>query len=132
MMVGAGLQQDDMSRPRAPLELTENFHARCTTGERRAVVELVDHHAARLAAQGATGERNQTAWFRFDVVRRLAQEEGIEIIEPGGVVPVQDPAAHLAALEQSLTPEQARKAATLLDRLRAVVRGEAATKTRKP
>lgn len=68
-----------MSRARAPVPTSKNFHARITPGEWRAVETMILRHGEARAKLGEGGT-NANAWFRM-AVRRMAAEQGITIVE---------------------------------------------------
>jgi hypothetical protein len=60
----------------------KTVHFRLTRGEERALAELVDIHAQKLAEMGVnSGSAN--AWFTA-IMRRECAKAGIEIVEPTG------------------------------------------------
>lgn len=89
-MVAPWLQSVTMARVRAPVPTPVNFHARITAGEGRAVEVMIQRHGAELAKLGAGSGGNAAAWFRA-MVRRMAAEQGVAIVEDEVVPPAEAP-----------------------------------------
>ncbi|XXX78588.1 hypothetical protein WMF30_07415 [Sorangium sp. So ce134] len=69
-----------MAKRRPDVQATERAVYRVTRGEREALKKLAERHGEKLRALGVSAG-SENAWFRA-LLRREAEREGIEIVEP--------------------------------------------------